>query len=213
MINNWKLFFKEKHAVQRLVITFVLLVLTVFSLSRFIIFVESRQGVILKDPLFDFFEAFELNVIIFTLIYVSIIASLFHLSAHPSRLVVALQSYTLLVVIRILMMYVTPLDPPLGTIDLIDPLVFVVGTGTKITKDLFFSGHTSTLFLLFLVVVNKKLRSVFLVSSLLVGIAVMLQKAHYTIDVLVAPFISYSCFRIVLIINKKLKYINDEKPG
>lgn len=213
MINNWKLFFKETHAVQRLVITFVLLVLTVFSLSRFIIFVESRQGVILNDPLFNFFEAIELNAIIFTLIYVSIITALFHLSAHPARLLIALQSYTLLVITRILMMYVTPLDPPLGTIDLNDPLVFVVGTGTKITKDLFFSGHTSTLFLLFLVVVNKKLRSVFLVSALLVGIAVMLQKAHYTIDVLVAPFISYSCFRIILIINKKLKYINDEKPG
>lgn len=213
MINNWKLFFKETHAVQRLVITFVLLVLTVFSLSRFIIFVESRQGVILNDPLFDLFGAIELNVIIFTLIYVSIITALFHLSAHPARLLIALQSYTLLVITRILMMYVTPLDPPLGTIDLNDPLVFVVGTGTKITKDLFFSGHTSTLFLLFLVVVNKKLRSVFLVSALLVGIAVMLQKAHYTIDVLVAPFISYSCFRIILIINKKLKYINDEKPG
>jgi hypothetical protein len=99
------------------------------------------------------------------------------------------------------MMYVVPLDPPVGTIDLQDPLVFVVGTGTKITKDLFFSGHTSTLFMIFLVMEKKWMKNVYLVNTILVGVFVILQKVHYSVDVMVAPFISYGVYRIVGFLN------------
>jgi membrane-associated phospholipid phosphatase len=105
---------------------------------------------------------------------------------------------------RILSMYVVPLDPPIGTLDLKDPLIFVVGTGTPITKDLFFSGHTSTMFLLSLTAINKKLKIIFLVSTFLVGFLVVLQKAHYTIDVVVAPFYAYCSYKIIYSLQKKL---------
>lgn len=201
--DNWKIFFEKKSNLYLLTGTFVVLVLCVFLLSRFIIFVESRNGAVINDPLFAFFNAIVLNVPIFTLIYGSIVSCLVYLFInYPSRFIEALQSYSLLVVIRMAMMYVTPLDPPAGTIDLQDPLVFVVGTGTKITRDLFFSGHTSTLFLIFLLTVNRRLKYVYLASTILVGTFVILQKAHYTIDVLVAPFISYAVYKIILYLNE-----------
>lgn len=202
--DNWRIFLHRKSNVYLLIWTLAVLIASVFALSRFIIFAESRDGAVLADPVFTWFNAIELNIPIFTFIYGSLITCLVYLVInHPSRLIIALQSYSLLVIIRMIMMYITPLNPPLGTIDLQDPLVFVVGTGTKVTKDLFFSGHTSTLFLLFLVTINKKLKYVFLFNTALVGAFVTLQKAHYTTDVLVAPFVSYAVFKMVMYLNEK----------
>jgi hypothetical protein len=202
--DNWNNFLSKKNNMYLLIGTLIVLIACVYFLSRFIIFVESRNGAVLNDPLFNRFSAIELNIPIFTLIYGSLISCLVYLVInYPARFIVALQAYTLLVIFRIAMMYVTPLDPPAGTIDLQDPLVFIVGTGTKITRDLFFSGHTSTLFMLFLVTVNRKLKYTYLVNTLLVGLFVFLQKAHYTVDVLVAPFVSYAVYKIVYYFNEK----------
>jgi hypothetical protein len=122
---------------------------------------------------------------------------------EPLGLVIALQTYSLLVLVRMAMMYTVPLDPPIGTIDLQDPLVFVVGTGQKITKDLFFSGHTSILFMMILVTRKKWLKYIFLINTFIVGSFVIIQKVHYTIDVLVAPFVAYTCYKIIIYLNTK----------
>ncbi len=200
---RWKEFFAGKEAYTQFILTVVFLIVIVFSLARFIIFVESRQGVVLDDPLFHFFKAIDLNIPVFILIYGSMITCFIHLLRYPQSLLFALQTYTLLAVIRMFAMYVTPLEVPIGTIDLADPLVFVVGTGTKITKDLFFSGHTSTLFMLFLAAKSKNLKYLFFINTVLVGTFMILQKAHYTLDVLAAVFFSYGCYRIVTLIYEK----------
>ena len=93
-------------------------------------------------------------------------------------------------------MWSLPLDPPPTAIPLSDPLVEVLGTGKLLTRDLFFSGHTSFMFLMYLVC-NTKLRPFFLLSTLLVGVCVLLQHVHYTVDVLVAPFVAYGSFRLM----------------
>lgn len=202
MKERWEEYFKEKNAGVKFVITLVILVLCLYSLSRFIVFVETRQGAVLDDPVFYWFKAVDLNIVIFVLIYGSLIGGLINLVINsPKGLVIALQTYAAMVIVRMAMMYVVPLDPPMGTIDLQDPLVFIVGTGTKVTKDLFFSGHTATLFMIFLVTQKKWLKNVFLVNTILVGVFVILQKVHYTVDVMVAPFVSYGVFKLVSFLN------------
>ena len=205
MTDNWKAYFKQKNSLLILLATLIVLILCVSSLAKFIVYVEGRPGVVLDDPLFHRFNAVDLNIPVFALIYLSILTCMIYLAVnHPNDLIIALQTYTLLVIVRMAMMYVVPLEPPVGTIDLNDPLVFVVGTGTKITKDLFFSGHTSTLFMIFLVTHKRWLKYVYLVSTFIVGSFVILQKVHYSIDVFVAPFVAYGCYRIVLHLNTKL---------
>ena len=207
MIDNWKVYFKQKNSLLILLATVIVLVVCVSSLAKFIVFVEGRQGVVLDDPVFYWFNAIDLNIPVFAFIYLSILTCIIYLTiTNPNGLIIALHAYALLVVVRMVMMYVVPLEPPLGTIDLNDPLVFVVGTGTKITKDLFFSGHTSMLFLLFLVTHKRWLKSVFLINTFIVGLFVILQKVHYSIDVLVAPFISYCCYRIIFHLNTKILF-------
>ncbi len=75
---------------------------------------------------------------------------------------IALQAYGLMVVFRIIAMYLTPFEAPEKLLLLNDPFVQLFGKGDVLTKDLFFSGHTGTLFLLFLLADNKKLKTVFL---------------------------------------------------
>ncbi|MDB4939901.1 MAG: conserved rane protein of unknown function [Candidatus Doudnabacteria bacterium] len=63
--------------------------------------------------------------------------------------------------------------------------------------DLFFSGHTGLPFLMALIYwENKKLRITFLISSVLLGAAVLLGHLHYSIDVFAAFFITYSIHEI-----------------
>ncbi|HEY5533631.1 MAG TPA: phosphatase PAP2-related protein [Ignavibacteria bacterium] len=193
---SWKNFSSKKTNISSLIIAVISVVITLSLFSRFILLVEERKGVSFIDPLLTFFNAIDLNIFIFSLIYISLISGLIYLSGHPRDLLIALVAYIILVWVRMLMMYVLPLDPPPGTINLQDPIVFLIGTGKPVTRDLFFSGHTSTLFLIFLCVKNKTLKPIFLAATVFVGIAVMLQKAHYSVDVFAAPFISYAAYKI-----------------
>lgn len=202
-MKNWKDFFSEKHNVYGFLFTLVVLVLSLYFFSRFLIFNENRPGVVLDDPLFNLFDAVNLNILIFVLIYAGLVTGIVFLLKHPSYLMIALQSYALLVLFRMLAMYLVPLEPPAGMIELNDPLVFIIGTGQPVHKDLFFSGHTATMFLLFLTAKNNILKYIFLLTAVLVGLLVIFQKVHYCIDVVVAPFFSYTSFKLIVNLTKK----------
>ena len=185
------------------IITVVLLIVTVYTFSRYLLFNEARHGAILDDPLLNHFEAVNLNPLIFFAIYSSLLIGLVSFSFNPAQLMFAFQTYTLLVLFRMLAMYLVPLDSPVGCIDLQDPIVFMMGTGMKIVKDLFFSGHTSTAFMLFQIAKNKFLKIYFLLATIVVGASVILQKAHYTIDVYVGIIFSYASYQLIKTLHRK----------
>lgn len=201
--SRWKDFFSHPFLKNEFIVTVVLLVITVYSFSRYLLFNEARPGAILEDPLLSHFNAIDLNPLIFFTIYSSLILGLIYFSFYPVLLMTAFQVYTLMVMFRMLAMYLVPLDPPADCIDLQDPVVFMMGTGQKVVKDLFFSGHTSTAFMLFQVAKNKYLKSYFLIATIVVGISVILQKAHYTIDVYVGIIFSYASYRIIKQLHNK----------
>ncbi len=194
---NWKEFLKEKRNRFELVITLFLLAVVLTSLANFLNYVEARKGVLLPDPLLNLFNPIDLTWLTFALIYVSLIVAIATLSKNPKRLLFAVQLYTLMVAVRILAMYLLPLQPPEKMIILNDPLVEFFGTGQTLTKDLFFSGHTATLLILFLVSEKKIIKTIFLISTIVVAIAVLLQHVHYTIDVFAAVFFTYTCYVVL----------------
>jgi len=64
-------------------------------------------------------------------------------------------------------------------------------------NDFFFSGHTSTPFLMALIFWREKIwRYLFFVISAIFGISVLLAHIHYSIDVFAAPFMTYSIFKL-----------------
>lgn len=185
----------------RLALTLPALVGVLGLLTRFLEFVEARPGVTLPDPVLAVLAPRDLTWLTFGLIYTGLVIGVVRLSTHPRGLVLALQAYVVMVLLRIAAMYVTPLDPPPGMIPLNDPLVRLFGPGKLLTKDLFFSGHTSTLFLLGLAVAGWRSRAFFLSSAAAVAACVLEQHVHYTIDVLAAPFFAYASWRVAVLLD------------
>ena len=194
---DWKSFFNNKRNRTEFILTVVLLAILMLLFSQFLQFIEQREGVSLPDPLLKAFNPINLTWLTFSLIYLSIILFLFSVRKDPYKLIIALQAYGLMVIFRTIAMYLTPLEAPATLLMLDDPFVQLFGKGQILTKDLFFSGHTGTLFLLFLLTKNKILKVIFLISAVTVGIAVLLQHVHYSIDVFVAPFVAYGAFKII----------------
>ncbi len=202
---KWKHILANPSLRIEFILTFLILITTVYCFSRYLVFNETRPGAVIEDPILKYFDPINLNPLIFFSIYSSLIVGLISFSFDPRLLMTAFQTYILMVFFRMLAMYLVPLDPPVGCIDLQDPVVFLLGTGKKIIKDLFFSGHTSTAFMLFLVSKNRYLKFCFLFATIIVGISVILQKAHYTIDVFVGLIFAYASYQIVKNLHRKYK--------
>lgn len=194
---NWKYFLNDKKNLAEFIITMIILTVILISFSQFLNSIEQREGIVLSDPLLKAFNPIDLTWLIFALIYLSLIIFIIKTFNKPDMLLLAFQAYGLMVIFRSIAMYLTPFEAPETLLVLDDPFVQLFGKGAILTKDLFFSGHTATLFLLFLLAQNKILKSFFLISTILVGTAVLLQHVHYAIDVFVAPFFAYGSYRII----------------
>jgi len=201
---NWKSFFNIHRSRNEFIITVILLAILMLSFSQFLQFIEKRKGVILPDPLLNSFSPIDFTWLTFSLIYLSIIVFFISVIKEPDKILIALQAYGLMVIFRTIAMYLVPLEAPKTIILLNDPFVQLFGKGEILTKDLFFSGHTGTLFLLFLLSENKVLKAIFLISTTFVGAAVLLQHVHYSIDVFIAPFVAYASYRIIKLYRERI---------
>ncbi len=194
---NWKEFLNNKKNRNEFFISLFLLAIALTALANFVNFAETRTGVVLQDPLLNLYNPIDLTWLIFGLIYISLIVAIVSLLKNPKQLLFAMQLYALMVVVRISAMYLLPLEPPAKIIILNDPFVEFFGSGKSLTKDLFFSGHTASLFVLFLTAKQKTIKIIFLVCTIVVAISVLLQHVHYTIDVFAALFFTFACYKIL----------------
>ncbi len=193
---NWIKYLKiRKIGVFTLLSALLLgVVLTLFPI--FLNDIESRDGFSFVDPIAGKAIPVDLTWFIFSLIYLSLAAAIVLFAREPARLLTAVNSYSLLLLFRMAAMYLLPLEPPASMIPLADPFVEFFGTGSTLTKDLFFSGHTATMFLLFLNSEGMIQKILLLIATLLVGIAVVIQHVHYSADVYAAPFFAYVSYAI-----------------
>lgn len=194
---SWKDFFSSHRNRIEFILSILLLTVILFTLTNFLNYVESRNGFSFRDPILSLFEPTDLTWLIFTLIYGSLTAAIVHLISKPEKLLFTIQLYTLMVVVRIISMWLLPFNPPEKMILLNDPFVEFFGTGKTLTKDLFFSGHTATLFILFLTADDRLFKGIFLLSTIIVAISVLMQHVHYSIDVFAAIFFTYACYQIL----------------
>lgn len=203
---NWKEFLTNKKKQKELIVTIPLLATILFIFPQFLQYIETRPGVVLPDPILALFNPIDLTWLTFGLIYLSIVITVFSLAKKPEKLIFAVQCYALLVLFRLVVMYLLPLEAPAKLLPLNDPFVQIFGTGEILTKDLFFSGHTATLFLLSLIIEKRSFKILFLSSTILVGTAVLLQHVHYTVDVIAAPFFAYTSYKIINWLKNKIYF-------
>lgn len=192
---SWRQAVQNKVIRHKLIIAHILLVSAILTLPHFFDFIEQREGVPLMDPLLNYIPSMNVSLPIFVCIWGTTALLLYRCVSDPNMYLRAIFGFVIIIFVRIITITLVPLEPPTDLIPLIDPISNIAyGRADFITKDLFFSGHTSSQFLAFLCLNQGRDKTIALVSTLLVGAMVLLQHVHYSIDVIAAPVFTYFCY-------------------
>jgi hypothetical protein len=166
--------------------------------------IQQRQGVVLNDWVLNVLPSVNVSIYIFSIIYLVIGFGIFRAVQSPVLFLLFLWCSLFLSLSRMLTISLVPLEPPVGLVELVDPVLLPFYGHSSITKDLFYSGHTSSVFLIYLILRNKREKLFALVATVIVGVLLLIQHIHYTIDVLFAPVFVY----LVFILAKKVTNIS-----
>jgi len=197
--NAWKIpSFKWKFWVGMAVFAGILT-----SLPFFFDAIENRNGYLLPDFILELVPARNFSIAVFFLIWSSCLLLIIRIYRDPMMMLVTLWAYNGVTLLRMACIGLISLNPPAGLIPLADPITNQFYGAHYITHDLFFSGHTTTVFLIFLCLKKKRDRIYALIASILLGIFLLGQHVHYTIDVLAAPIFTYVAYRLALLFTKK----------
>ena len=196
--NAWSTNFFKSRFQLGLIIWIILLI----AFPIFFDFIEARDGNKIDDYLLKILPVYDVSVATFLIIWSMFIFLMYRSITSPYLLLLFLWGFIFLSLSRFLSIYLFPLNPPDQLIELRDPItnIFYGKKQHFITKDLFYSGHTSTQFLMYLCFTKKHDKMLALGSTMIIGILVLVQHIHYSIDVIAAPFMTY----LVYLISKKI---------
>ncbi|SEA46971.1 phosphatase PAP2-related protein [Pedobacter hartonius] len=176
----------------KLVLGLFVMGLIVFYLQDFFLFVQKRNGGIpIHDWVLAALPAHDVSVYIFLILYPASGLFFWRMRKNTELCITALWGYIFLCLVRMLTISLVSLEPPLNLVHMTDPFSIIFYGSNMITRDLFFSGHTATLFLVGLCLENKKEKAIVFCATAILGLLLLIQHVHYTADVLAAPFFSY----------------------
>jgi hypothetical protein len=202
-IQNWRFVF-------HLIITLIGLIVFAMVLPYF--FMEillAKEGEVMIDPILNFFSPRDWSIEIFVLTYLCTATSLSFNLTSPKTILLGFQVYVVVNFIRIASLYLFTFEAPEGIIPLSDPFLGDLAYGQPIyVKDLFFSGHISTLSVFLFIEKRKLLKNMILFSTVIVAILLAWQRVHYTLDIVTAPMITWGVFRFFLWFDKNFVYKN-----
>lgn len=177
----------------------IILICTLALLATFPYFfhtIEQHSGPVLEDWVLSSLTPRDVSLFIFGIIWAAALLLLVRIRRSPVIFMLFAFGYVIISLSRMLSINLFPLNPPVGLIPMIDPITNAFYGDVYITKDLFYSGHTSTLFLIFLCLRRRWDRIFAFIGTLLVGGLLLVQHVHYTIDVLGAFAFTYPLYRL-----------------
>ena len=185
--NNWQSTdYRRKLISGLIIISFILI-----SMPFFYQAIEQRNGIKFNDYLLQWLPAYNLSIFIFTTIWSMALLTFHRFKQDPQIFLTFLWGFVLINLSRFVSIGLVPLNAPDSFVAIHDPISNYFYGANLITKDLFFSGHTAAMFLMFLCLKKRTDKILTLIATIIIGIAVLIQHVHYTIDVLVAPIITY----------------------
>ncbi len=205
--DNWTVTWNSRYKRYQIIIGTVIMLAIIFTLPFFFAHIEKRKGAVLNDWLLVHIPAHNVSVLIFALIWGMVLLIVIRAINNPSIYITYCWTLIFVYIVRFVTLSTVALDPPPGMMPLVDPLGSVFYGNTLITKDLFFSGHTTTMVLIFLCLEKRTDKIIALIAAFAVAYLLLVQHIHYTIDILAAPVVVYTCYRLtryLLATEKKL---------
>ncbi len=195
---TWKNVLKFPQARWAIAFCMICIVIDVFYLPVFYgDIIQPKHGIYLNDAFLNLFTPVNWSVIIFSIIYLCILQTIFSVAKKPDLILLGLTTYFAVNLFRMATMYFLTLEPPTDMIFLADPISTKFYPPGHFAKDMFFSGHLSTMTLLVLIEKNRLAKKVKFVACAAIGMLLAWQHVHYTIDLLAAPVVTYGIFILI----------------
>ena len=183
---------------NRLILFLLIFICLLVAFPYFFSFIESRKGYTFQDPIMEVLPAKDLSIFTFSIIWLMSLLLFIGMLRNPTLALRAIIAIDLIFITRIFTILLLPLEPPPGLIELQDPIsnYFYGDQHGFITRDLFFSGHTSTMIMIGLLLPRKWEKLLAFTAAILVGFFVLIQHIHYSIDVLGAWLFTWFLYKL-----------------
>ncbi|MCW3106972.1 MAG: hypothetical protein JWQ09_1478 [Segetibacter sp.] len=181
---------------RKLIAGWILYIAVLLYYPHFFASIQKKEGILLNDFVLAFLPSVNMSATIFSFIYITVIVAIYRAAQSPYLFLLYLWATLILSVSRIITISCVPLEPPLGLVSLVDPVLLPFYGPNAITKDLFYSGHMASVFLAYLILKRNREKMAALIATIVVGVCLLFQHIHYTIDVLAAPLFVYFFFVI-----------------
>jgi hypothetical protein len=198
----WKDAMADPFYKKRFQFGLMIWMIVLIAFPFFFDFIENREGILLNDFIINNIPVYDVSIPTFLIIWSMFLLFLYRAIFEPELLLLFIWGFIFLSLSRFISIYLLPLNPPQQLIALRDPItnIFYGNKHGFITKDLFYSGHTSTQFLMCLCFKKRTDKILALISTIFVGTFVLIQHVHYTIDVIAAPILTY----LVYLLSKQI---------
>ena len=181
----------------------IFLILSAIVFVRFLEYNELKcndSGIVLDDPILALLPLRNFSIPIFSVTYGTIVYGIFLSFKNQLLIGKFMFAYAVMLLLRILTLTILPLKAPVDLIFLQDPFLNNLIYPGEIKNDLFYSGHTALVFILFFLTKKK----ILLAGGITLGFLLMAQRVHYSIDVIGAIPISFFIVRMVNLLSLKL---------
>ncbi len=192
--------------VFKLLTTLSIVGLAAPKFPRYFINIQKRNGTALSDFVLNNLPAVDVSTPIFALIYGMLIFLLCRVLVKPKLFLLFSMTFVIETVLRMATIYLFPLNPPTDLVHLHDTFaeLLIYGDAEPITKDLFFSGHTATMVMIWLFLEKPWEKTLAAISGIIIAVLLLIQHVHYTADVIGAFFFTALSYVIA-------RYLNQQK--
>ena len=186
---NWNAAWQDSRFRWQLIIAIAVFAIFPWKADDYFQWIQGRDGHVMQDIILENIPAYNVSIPIFGIIYLSVIFLICRIIRRPKHFLWFAWAFNLETILRFICIYIVALNPPLGIVELHDPIaeLFIYGENIAITKDLFFSGHTATMVFVCYFLPSKFEQKIAIGLTCILVALLLLQHVHYSLDILAAP--------------------------